>query len=117
MKRSPLKRKTPLRARRPATRKSGRVRDPGYMQRVRGLRCCAFTLWPWAICDGSVEAHHAGARAAGRKADDDTCIPLCTGHHRQWHAASGVFSGLTRESRSMWASERIADTRRALGVA
>ena len=61
-------------------------------------------------CGGVIEAHHAGKRAAGRKADDDTCISLCSRHHGDWHGATGAFWGWTREQRRSWADARITET-------
>ena len=71
----PLKRKARLRERRATERKSGRVRDPEYMAKVRALPCyvCA---WPQPV-----DADHQGEHPYGRKADDDTCVPMCRSCH------------------------------------
>lgn len=74
--------------RRAEPRRSERERDPGYMDKVRALPCCARHL---GSCFGAVEADHAGARPAGRKASDGTCIPLCRSHHRQRTDFTGDF--------------------------
>lgn len=93
MKRTPLIRKTPMRrrARMAAGAKSAyrlRPRDFAYMAWVRRQPCCARDL---GGCSGRVEADHAGSRGLGRKADDDTCIPLCHAHHVQRGSFSGPF--------------------------
>lgn len=111
----PLKRRTKLKPRRERERRSGRQRDTAYMLWVKTLNCCAWRgtdASPMCV-DGvfnNVEAHHAGRRAAGRKANDDTCIPLCNFHHRCWHSGAPPFDRWTREQRREWADARIADT-------
>lgn len=97
MKRTPLLRKTPLK-RKPMRLGKGRTK---YSRRERDFdrmlwtkaQGCAARDWGYGRvaswrgpqvgpCSGPIEAHHAGTRAAFRKADDDTVIPLCSGHHR-----------------------------------
>ena len=85
-----------------------RVHDPDYLRWVKGLPCAAPRNHS---CVGPVEAHHAGERGVGRKADDTTAIPLCTLAHRDWHGATGCFRGWTRETRKAWAWRVIAETR------
>lgn len=89
----PLQRKTPMQ-RSPMRRakvKSAykrRERDFAYMGWVRRQPCCARRF---GICSGRVEADHAGRRGVGRKADDRTCIALCSKHHRQRGSFAGPF--------------------------
>jgi hypothetical protein len=64
-------------------------------------------------CHEASEAHHAGRRAAGRKADDDTCIPFCQRHHVEWHGATGTFGGWRQEKRREWAKWAIGYTQAA----
>lgn len=111
-----IKRYTRLKARRDRKRRSARQRDTEYMLRVKQLPCCAYAPSdPACYSAGKViHAHHAGQRAGGRKADDDTCIPLCEEHHRNWHDARGRFYGWTRDQRRTWADARIAETRAKL---
>ena len=104
-----LSRRQPLRSKRAKARRSGRARDEAYMAWVRTLPCCAPHGLMW-LCNGGTEAHHAGRRATGRKADDDTCIPLSMYCHRWWHAAAGPFAGWTRDRRRTWADARITET-------
>jgi hypothetical protein len=61
-----------------------------------------------------MDAHHAGARGLGQRADDRTAIPLCRRHHQAWHDGRGVFLGWTHERRAVWAAVVIAETQRHL---
>jgi hypothetical protein len=109
----PIRRKA-LPRKRSTPRRSGRERDVAYMLWVKTQICCApDEPGPVGVgcCSGPIHAHHAGKRAAGRKADDDTCISLCSRHHNDWHGAVGPFAGWTREQRREWADARIAETR------
>lgn len=65
--------------------KSKGIKDPEYLHFIHQINCI--------ICEGgrigvsvrfrapAVEAHHAGERGLGQKADDRTAIPLCRDHH------------------------------------
>lgn len=83
MKRSPLRRK------RATHRRSGRLHWPEYMACVREFRCyaCVFLRFEEPLRHVGVnwygsEADHQGEHPYGRKADDDTCVPMCEYHHR-----------------------------------
>ena len=96
MKRTELKRKTPLkartqmkrggpvRARKGQARRSRAWRSPQYLAWVRTLPCC--------VCgaQGGNEAHHIKGvghhSGAGMKAGDDLSMALCAEHHRELHA-------------------------------
>lgn len=53
------------------------TRDPVYLAWIRTFPCCV------PACNvRRSEAHHAGVRGLGQKADDRTAIPLCAHHHR-----------------------------------
>lgn len=60
---------------RSATRnKTGK--DPAYLEWIRTLPC--------AVCyaqKSPTQAHHAGVRGFGQRADDRTAVPLCGQHH------------------------------------
>lgn len=118
VKRSPLKRGKPMsrgkprpKAERKPTKYARRERDWDRMAWVK-LRTCVVgeisrvvspvpddvaELWLGGPdidpCSLAVEAHHAGMRAGWRKAPDDTCIPLCSHHHRALTDRTGEFSG------------------------
>jgi hypothetical protein len=127
MKRSaPLRRGTPLvtrtpmkrsrMVRHPARRRAGA--DPGYLDRVRALPCCARGLPKATPCSDRVHAHHAGARpGVALKAHDHTATPLCDQHHRDWHDATGPFKVWNKEKRRAWAESQIARTQQLLGLA
>ncbi|MGB1592414.1 MAG: hypothetical protein ACPIOQ_06645 [Promethearchaeia archaeon] len=76
MKRTPLSRKTPIRkrnAKRMAKRKLKYWGPPGYVEFVKGKRCCA-------CHKGHPECAHEPSRAAGGTWKD--IVPLCSGCHR-----------------------------------
>lgn len=110
----PPKRKTWLRSRREKPRRDGRVHDPVYLAFVRTLPCCVDGS-PHA---GRIDPHHAGEHPAGRKADDDTAIPMCRQHHDQWDApmwssSSNPFREWGHDQRRRWQDDQIAETRAA----
>ena len=88
MKRSPLKRKSRLKPHRSAPRKSGRVLWPEYLDLVREYRCyaCVYLRYDEPLRHTGQpyfsEADHQGEHPYGRKADDDTAVPMCEYHHR-----------------------------------
>lgn len=117
MKRTALKRKTPLartRMRKKAPRRVLRqLGAPAYLARVRTLPCRAVGL---SRCFGPIAAHHAGPKpGVGMKCSDFETHSFCMVHHAAWHAARGPFRGWTREMRRVWADAQIAATRAALG--
>ncbi len=61
-------------------------------------------------CSGITEADHAGDRGMGQKAPDDTCIPLCSGHHLDRHACTGFFRGRPKPWKREWRHAAIAKT-------
>lgn len=101
MKRSWIKRwrKTP--------RRSERERDVDYMMWVKRQLCCARTI-PGHHCAGPIEADHAGWRPLGRKASDNTCIPLCQLGHRQRTDFSGPFRDWNKAQMREWLDTAIA---------
>lgn len=99
--RTRLARTTGLRPRRRTQRRSERQRDSAYLAFVRGLPCALMG----DDCAGRTEAHHAGRRPFGRKADDTTAIPLCSHHHERLTNA-----GWSRESRRALEASAIAVT-------
>lgn len=136
MKRTALKRKTPLR-RRPRKQRvvGGAVRGTSYSRRARDWdrmdwikhQPCALArpfdkrpaewLGPWsspcpAFFAGHVEAHHAGVRGLGQKAGDDTCIPLCSFHHGALTDRRVPFRGWPRGAVKTWELAMVAEYRR-----
>jgi hypothetical protein len=104
-----MKRKTPMKAKPPRRLKTVQS-DPDYLAWVRTLSCVLACVAE-CLCNGPVEAHHAGRRpGTGIKADDRTAIPLCTKHHRCWHDMTGPFALHDKAARRDWADRRIAET-------
>lgn len=114
MKRSPLRRKTPLVRRKPMRRGrrrnsyARRERFVPYMLFVRSLPCA---VWSSELdlysCEGSIQADHAGPRPFGRKCSDHETIPLCEYHHRCRAGISGPFEGWGREGMRAWVAHII----------
>lgn len=129
LRRSPLRRTSPL-ARRTRLRPRGdtkyrrRPRDFAYMGWVKRQVCMVSILAPMLFmragkilglkttsrCSGPIEADHMGARGMGQKADDRTCVPMCSNHHRERHAHAGTFFHLNRDEMRAWRTEAIAIT-------
>lgn len=115
--RTPLRRKTWMKQRRATPRRSGRVYDVEFRAWCRHQPCAVRDEAPdpnrLTTCGGRVEADHQGARAAGRKADDETCVPLCRAHHRQRTDHSGAFRELDQEQLRAWRGRAIERTQAA----
>ena len=100
MKRTPLKRTRMSRKAKP-NKYNTRPRDLEYLQFVRSLPCCKCGRFP-------VEAHHAGDRAYGRKAEDRSAIPLCA---VPCHADISKLNEFpSKEARREWIDEKISET-------
>lgn len=91
------------------------MRDPEYMERVRQLPCfvaCCFL----EVCDGPIEADHAGRRPMGRKCSDRETVPLCSLHHRQRTDFSGPFKSWNGLQMRAWLDEAILTTQLRLSL-
>lgn len=115
LRRSPLRRKTRLRSRKPmrqrraVRRRETRVRDTPRMLFVKTLPCCCPQPH---VCVGATEAHHAGKKPGMKlKANDDTVIPLCTQGHQQCEDFHGPFSRFDHDSMRAWLDAQIARAR------
>lgn len=112
MKRTALKRKTPMNRGKPMAKKSKTKReardgDPAYLDFVRTLPCCA--------CGYSRELshpHHAIGRmkGMGAKVHDRLTMPLCWACHRAIHDGKGIFEYMTRSTKNLWQDDAIAAT-------
>lgn len=111
----PLSRSTHLLARRATPRRSERVRNLDFLSFVHGLVCGASGI-SGHVCEGAIEADHAGPRPMGRKADDDSCIALCTLAHRQRHDLAGPFRRFDKAQMRAWLDEQISITRAAYAL-
>jgi hypothetical protein len=116
-----LKRSTRLKPRRATPRRSGRVINTAYLAAVRTLPCYACSK------PAPSEPDHQGSRPYGRKADDDTAVPMCGGPtgchrmrtdgflpdgfggHRSWPVTDWSFAN--KEQMRAWCDVAIAATR------
>ena len=74
-----------------------------YMAWVKTQPCELAGVEGAGHCWGGIEADHAGEKPGlGMKADDSTCIPLCSRHHRHRTVRDGFFRGMTREAELDW---------------
>jgi hypothetical protein len=113
MKRTALKRRTPIR--RKAWMKRGKVksayrrrtRDFSFMQWARRQPCVAR---PLSMCEGRVQADHAGKRGLGQKCPDHECIPLCRTHHMQRTAFAGPFKDWDQAKMREWLERQMIST-------
>lgn len=102
-------RRTAIRRRREAPRRSARVRDAAYLAWIHTLTCAASGLHGH-ICDGPIEADHVGARPLGRKCNDAETIALCSLAHRQRTDHCGPFRSFTREQMRAFVDASLANT-------
>lgn len=101
--RTPLRRKTRLRQRRPgAPRRSSRVRDRDYMDIVRSLPCVLAGYPHAGACSGPIEVDHLGERGLGQKSSDREVCSMCRGHHRARTDHTGYFANRTKDERARW---------------
>lgn len=87
-------------------RRSERVRDRDFLSWIHSQPCCAQGI-PGHVCAGRIEADHAGQRPLGRKADDDTCIAICSQGHRERTDFSGPFKHWSRDEMRAWLAGQI----------
>ncbi len=130
MKRSPLKRKSGLRRKRPTERRSSRVRDEVYLAWVRLQPCavlgvlasggppecvaCVVTAQPLWRCSGPIDPEHRREGVgAGQKASDRDAWPCCRRHHEDRHALTGIFAGWKRAQLRAFIRERITEANAA----
>lgn len=120
MRRTPLRRKTRLRAR-GKTKHARRPRDMEYMGKVAALRTCVVRelAGHHVGCEGRLEVDHATGRY-GEDSDRNT-IPLCRKHHAEKTGqvgGGGFMAGKSLAWRRGWLAMAIAWTRAAVeGVA
>lgn len=86
-----------------------------FMAFVKTLPCSVEEEWPDVdtiptTCRGPIEADHMGARGLGQKADDRTCAPLCTGHHRERTDHTGSFKHVTKDHERGWRARAVLRT-------
>lgn len=108
--RAPIRR-GPMRRRPKSTSYSRRERYVDYMLWVKTLPCAA-QLVAGHVCQGPIEADHAGERGFGQKAHDNTCIPMCTLGHRERTDFSGPFRSWNKAAMREFLVGRIIHTQR-----
>jgi hypothetical protein len=103
VKRTAIRRKSRLRAKRPTARRVApdRVRDKAHLAKVRALPCIVGLTYPG--CKGPNQASHDDAgKGIGLKTSDLTCCSMCAKHHDEWTNHRGWCRGWSRESRRVW---------------
>lgn len=114
MKRTPLKRETPMRRTkmkrsRPKANPAGS--DPKHLAAIRRYPCCV------CFSRHNVEAHHSTVgRGLSQKTSDHETIPLCRVHHREFHDAKGFFDGWDKAERKDWQRTMVNSYRPASGL-
>jgi hypothetical protein len=111
VKRSPLKRKTPLKPKRTKPRRVSVARDDAYKQALRELGyCCVAESMPNAgPCWGRIECMHLGKRnGMSSKGSDHSVAPGCSGHHRMQEDYSGPFKGHDLAWMLEWGAQQVA---------
>lgn len=108
-------RRSPMRRGAKRSKYARRERHWDFMSFVRGLLCSVEEDRPDpdhdpTPCSGEIEADHAGRRGIGQKADDRTCIPMCSGHHRERTDHSWSFKHLNQEQLRAWIARQILRT-------
>lgn len=124
MKRSPLRRK------RSAVRRSSRVRDDAYLAWVRRQPCAVHAAYgsagyPWPqmlismlACFGPIDPEHKREGVGmGQKASDRDAWPCCRTHHDERHSLTGVFTGWTRAQLRQFIAEQIIIANARYGMA
>lgn len=114
-----MKRRKRLKQRRSKPRRSLRKLWPEYLEAVRGLPCY---VCGWDLCH--VDPDHMGPRPYGRKADDDTAVPMCRYCHRyrtdgnicepdtrQWVSSHLSWVHANKDVMREWCDRAIAATR------
>lgn len=100
--RTPLVRRTRLRAYSKTSKYRRRPRNMDFMLYVLWLPCELRNVRGAGRCRGRVQADHAGKRGLGQKCPDDECIPLCQHHHQSRTDYSGYFKNWNGAQMREW---------------
>lgn len=87
----PLKRKSPVRRKRSQPRRSERVEDAAYRAYIQAQPCLVVG------CRCQSDWHHYGKHPKGRKCDDRETVPICFHHHIEWFHQHGHLPDMTPE--------------------
>lgn len=107
--RTTLLRKTPLNAKRRRARKGDDVK---YLNWVRSLFCLVGGPKKKG-CRGRIDPHHMTGghgdqkRGKGATAKDRDALPVCRGHHDEFHAMRGFCRAWSKEGRRVWQEEEV----------
>jgi hypothetical protein len=69
---------------------------------------CAMREEDGSRCSGPIDAHHKTGAGLALKANDRETIPLCHGHHMDFHAQRGCFRNWDKARRKDWQGAMIA---------
>lgn len=96
-------RRTRLRAKAPKKRTAEQGGDEAYLRFIRSLPCVVYGTPPPS------HAHHevGGGRGKGQKAPDRRTIPLSPRAHDEFHAGRGFCKGWSRQKRIDWQDQEI----------
>lgn len=103
MKRTPLTRKTPLKASKPVNPINSERRKKNHARAYASPAFLAFIhRCPCYACGyagpSPRQAAHSVTGGMGRKADANTCLPLCGVCHSRQHTQGWLAIGMTRET-------------------
>lgn len=86
MKRSPLKRSTPLKSKKRLTSKPRKIPDSVRAQvMARDMGCVAQFMIREVVCSGHLDAHHVLMRSQGGPDTAENLKVLCRAHHEWVH--------------------------------
>jgi hypothetical protein len=97
----------------------GRVHDQRFLDWCHLQPCVLGNVagaQPCRYIGGMPEANHAGKRPKGRKADDDTCLPMCNRHHEDYTLHLHFFAARPDGWRDAWRAQQIAIVQAAYKV-
>lgn len=100
-------RRTRMKQKAPRQRAAAEGGDPEYLAWIRTHPCCRCGARPPS------HAHHEilNGRGKSQKAPDARTLPLCAACHDQFHAVTGRFHGFTREQRKDYQDTEITRLR------
>lgn len=111
MKRSPIKRRTPIkrkRARRIDRKGDGERRFTTWIH--DNQRCVGHGLIASHVCSGRLEQAHArNMTGLGLKESDLNSVPMCSALHAAFDGHTAWFRGWSKEERRVWFMARVAE--------
>lgn len=92
--------------------------DPKYLTWIRSLFCLVGGP-KRRCCRGKIDPHHMTGghgdqkRGKGQTAKDRDALPVCRGHHDDFHAGRGFCRAWSKEGKRLWQEEEIIRLNRA----